>query len=275
MGVGQGAGGMVSTRSVFITAVSALVLAGCGGGSSNSSSDNGSNGGGPGAPTNASVGGIWNGTDPVSGLQLVGLIDEAGEFHFIRSDGVQYVGTATTNGNSVSASFDGYTQFGSTFADGSTSGVGSLSGTVQQRVSITANTQFKTTAGTTASGTLSLTFNSLYDNPSSLSTISGNYTDQSSGDVISVTSSGVVSWQDPSSGCVGNGTISIIDTSYNAYRVEFDYGDCQGQAAVLNGVQFSGLATLNTSVSPEQVIVGVTGQASGTTYAAVFTLNRS
>jgi hypothetical protein len=245
-----------------------LLLASCGG-------SGGGDGGGGTAKINASVGGIWNGTDSDTGLALTGLIDEAGEFHFIRGDGTQYVGTVSSNGSSASASFDGYTKFGSAFPDGSTHGTGSLSGTIVPRASFSGTTQFTTDGGTKSSEALALTFNPLYNNPSSLSTISGNYTDPNTGDVVSVTSAGIVTWQDPATSCVGNGTVSIINASYNAYQVQFDYANCQGQAAALNGVQFSGLATLDTSANPEQIVVGVTGQAAGTTYAVVLSLNRS
>ena len=246
--------------------VALCALSACGGGGY----------GGGGTPmTNASVGGIWGGTDPVSGLAMVGLVDEQGEFHFIRADGAQYVGNASVSGTAVMASFDGYTPLGTTFPDGSTHGTGSLSGSVSERVSISANTQFMTDAGSNSSGALSLAFNSLYNTPSALTTISGNYTDPSSGDVITINSDGAITWQDPATGCVGNGTISIINASYNAYRVQFDYANCTGQAAVLNGVQFSGLATLNTTASPQQAIAGVTGTAGGVTYSVVITLNRS
>jgi hypothetical protein len=246
-------------------AMSLCLLCACGGGSS----------GGGGSTTNASVGGIWAGTDPVSGLEIVGLVDEAGEFHFIRSDGAQYVGNASVSGNSVTASYDGYTPLGSAFPDGSTHGTGTLSGTVTERVSISGTTQFMTAAGSSQGGALSLSFNSLYNTPSSLATISGNYTDPSSGDVISINGDGAITWQDPATGCLGNGMISIIDATYNAYRVQFDYANCTGQAAVLNGVQFSGLAALDTTGSPQQAIAGVTGTAGGVTYSVVITLNRS
>jgi hypothetical protein len=81
--------------------------------------------------------------------------------------------------------------------------------------------------------------------------------------------------QNPSNGCVLNGTVSIINASYNAYRVQYSYASCQGQEAVLNGVQFGGLATLDNTASPERAIVGVTGQSGGTKYAIVSVLNRS
>ena len=259
----------ITWRNLSLVFTAAFFISACGGSGGSTSLAGG------GTTTNASPGGIWSGTESSTGLTVTGIVDEAGEFRFIRSDGTQYVGTATTVENAISASFDGYTPIGTMFADGSTHGTGTLSGTVTQRVSISAMTQFQTDKGTSSSGSLSLTFESLYNVASSLATISGNYTDPNSGDVISITSSGAVTWQDAETGCVGNGTISIISATYNAYRVQFSYGNCTGGAAVLNGAQFTGLATLDNAVSPEQAIVGVTGQGNGTTYALVLTLNRS
>jgi hypothetical protein len=255
-------------RSLILACTAAVLISACGGGGSTSTGIGG-------MTINVSPGGIWTGTESSTGLAVTGIVDEAGEFHFIRSDGTQYVGTATTTGTAISATFDGYTPFGTTFADGSTHGTGTLSGTINERASISITTQFRTDKATSTSGTLSLTFDSLYFFASSLATISGNYTDPKSGDVISVTGDGVVNWQDASTGCVGNGTISIINGTYNAYRVAFTYGNCMGGASVLNGVQFSGLVTLDNKLNPVQAIIGVTGQANGTTYALVLTLNRS
>jgi hypothetical protein len=255
-------------RNLILACTAAVLNSACGGGGSTAADIGG-------MTINALPGGIWSGTESNTGLSVTGIVDEAGEFHFIRSDGTQYVGTATTSGAVISASFDEYAPFGTTFADGSTHGMGTLSGTINERVSISSATQFRTDKGTSSAGTLSLTFDSLYNFASSLATISGNYTDPKSGDVISITSSGVVTWQDASTGCVGNGTISIISAPYNAYRMQFTYGDCTGGAAALNGVQFSGLVTLDNKLNPVQAIVGVTGQANGTTYALVLTLNRS
>jgi hypothetical protein len=255
-------------RNLILACTATALISACGGGGSTSTDVGG-------MTMNALPGGIWTGTESNTGLSVTGIVDEAGEFHFIRSDGTQYVGTAMTAGTTISARFDGYAPFGTTFADGSTHGIGMLSGTVDERVSISSTTQFQTDKGTSSSGTLSLTFDSLYNFASSLATISGNYMDPKSGDVISITSSGVVTWQDASTGCVGNGTISIISAPYNAYRVQFTYGNCTGGAAALNGVQFSGLVTLDNKLNPEQAIIGVTGQVNGTTYALVLTLNRS
>lgn len=160
------------------------------------------------------------------------------------------------------------------FPDGATHGTGSLSGTVQERASLSGSTQFTTDLGAKSSSGISLTLDNLYNTASSLNAISGVYTDPQSGDVISVSGAGDVFWQDAASGCTANGTVSIIDPAYNAYRVRFSYGNCTGEAAVLNGVPFSGLGTLDTTVSPAQAIIGVTGQAGGTKYALVLVVQK-
>jgi hypothetical protein len=66
--------------------------------------------------------------------------------------------------------------------------------------------------------------------------------------------------------CGGTGTVSIINANYNAYRVVLEYANCQG----LDGTQRSGLATLDSAKTPEELIVGVDGDGS-----IVLTLNRS
>jgi len=246
---------------VLSLAVPAL-LASCGGGG----------GYGGGGNPNASPGGIWSGTDTDSPLAVTGIIDESGNMRFIRADGIQYVGTVMTSGNSISASFDAYQPFGSSFSDGSTHESGMLSGTIDARVSITASTQSTTDKGTVSTGTLTLTFNPIYSQASSLAAIGGNYVEAGSGTAVSIDANGAIFSQDASTGCVVNGNAMIIDASYDAYAVQATYASCTGAAAVLNGITFSGLATLDTGVSPVQLIAGVTGSSGGTTYAVVYTL---
>ena len=95
----------------------------------------------------------------------------------------------------------GYTAAGTTFADGSTHGTGTMSGTVQARSSVQAATQFRTDNGSSTSDTLSLTFDSLYNTPSSLAAIAGNYTDANTGTPITISSSGTVFGQSAATGC--------------------------------------------------------------------------
>lgn len=238
-----------------------LALSGCGGGDE-----------GGALVTTVSPGGIWAGTDSATGLQVKGIVDESGRFHFIRSDLAQFVGTASTMGNSLSANFEGFSQVGTTFDDGSTHGTGTLTGAVSERSSLALTYQFTTDAGAASSGSLNLSYSTLYDLDSSLAAISGNYTDASSNDTVSVSGSGAVTSQDPVTLCVVNGQISVINSMYNAYSVTYAFSNCTGTSAVLNGVQFTGLATLNNS-SPSQLIIAVTGQVGTTDLALVLTLN--
>ena len=253
-----------------------LLLFGCGGGG-NSVPTGGS--GNIGETPTQGLAGVWNGTDAGTGLAIAGIMDESGNFQFLRADGVQYVGTATATTDSISANFDGYVPVGQTFSDGSTHGSGSISGSLSLRDSMQLTDQFTTANGSSTSGSVSLTFNNwsyVGVGGASLANVSGNYTDQSSGDVVSITTAGDVTWHDATTGCSGNGTISVTNPNNSVYQVQFSYENCQGQYAILNGGQFSGLAALNTSVSPVQLIVGVTGQAAGQPmYAFAFMLNHN
>jgi hypothetical protein len=255
-------------KHLSLWAIAPLVVS-CGGGGGGSSTINNT----PPPVTNASHGGIWRGTESVSGLAIVGLIDESGELHFIRTDGTQYVGQATTSGSAVSANIEGFTQFGYQFPDGATHGIGSVSGSITARSSMNLTTQFQTDKGASSSGSLNLTFDAAYNRASSLATISGNYADGS--DTITVSSNGAIFEQDPNTGCVVNGTVSIINASYNAYRVKYSFANCVGQYAVLNGLQFSGLGMLDNSQTPEHAIIGVTAQSGTTKVAIVLNLSRS
>jgi hypothetical protein len=224
--------------------------------------------------TTVSPGGIWGGTDSASGLQVSGLVDESGQFHFIRSDLVQFVGTATTSSNSVSASFEGFAQVGTTFADGATHGTGTLTGSITERSAMMLSYQFSTDAGTASSGTLNLAYNTLYDLDSSLAAISGNYTDPTAGTTVSISGSGAITSQDPNTACVVNGQVSVINSMYNAYDVSYGFSSCTGASAILNGVQFSGLATLNNNSNPMQAIIAVTGKSGSVELSLVLTLNK-
>jgi hypothetical protein len=252
---------------MFVAAATVLVLAGCGGGGSTVGGNPGQNNGSP--------GGIWHGTESVSGLQVTGLVDESGNFHFLRGDGVQYVGTAAVSGGSLSANVEGFVPLGFTFPDGSAHGTGTISGTLEARKSIAATTQFKTDFNSSSNGTLTLTFDALYNRASSLTTLSGNFKNASNSAVVTVGTNGTLFSQDAVSGCVLNGSASILNSQYNAYQVQFDYANCVGQASALNGVQFTGLATLDNTVVPERIIVGATGQSGNTKYSVVLTLNRT
>lgn len=226
--------------------------------------------------TPASATGVWTGSDSVSGLTVFALINAAGQATFIRGDGLQITGSVQVSGNTLAAAVDGYTDFSATFADGSTYGIGTLNGSVTTGDSITATLSFTSNGGTAVSGSWSLTFESLSNNASAASTISGNYTDVVTGAVLSITSLGVMSSQNPANNCVLNGSVTTQDTAHDLYEVSYTFESCTGTYAVVNGVPFTGLATLNTNVSPAQITMAVIGSpAVGNQYGIVSTLNGS
>ncbi|HXY97603.1 MAG TPA: hypothetical protein VEH00_11580 [Steroidobacteraceae bacterium] len=245
--------------------VAALSVAGC-----NSSSDDTS-----GSTTNASATGVWSGTDSVSGLSVTAFINSAGQATFIRGDGVQFFGTAQVSADTIAVTVDGYSDFPAAFSDGSTYGLGTLNGTVTTGSTITATLSFTTNAGTAIGGSWSLTFEALSNNASSTAAVSANYTDSVTGAVLSITSNGDMTEQNASNGCVLNGSISTNDSSHDIYEVAYTFGNCTGTYAVLNGVQFTGLASLNTSLSAAQLTMAVTGASSTSKYAITSTLSGS
>ena len=250
-------------------AVAALLIAGCNGSSSLAGSDSTT------PPVTASAAGLWSGTDSATGDTIVAVINSTGQADFIRSDGTQFVGTVQVSGNAIASSLGVYVDFGDQFGDGSTHGLGTLSGTVTSGGTLTANVAYTTDSGTAVSSVWSLSYDALSTTVSSLSAISGNYTDGTTGAVVSISGTGQMTSQDSTTGCVLNGTIAATTGGVDAYLVNYDYESCGGTSAVLNGVAFSGLAVFDPNVSPVQVIIGATGQSTSVYYGIVSYLNGS
>jgi hypothetical protein len=228
-------------------------LSACGGGGGGGSSTAST----PTPVANVAVGGIWTGPDPTTGLQVLGIVSEAGELYFYRADGASYFGSVASSGNNVSGSFQGVTAAGYIFPDGSSYGNGTISGTISARSSLNATYSFTTAFGTKTSATGTLNFSSLYNIASSLASIAGTYADNLDGEVISINSDGSVFAQNPYSGCVTNGQVSIINANYNAYSVSITESNCVGGSAYLNGQTGNGLAALDTTISPYHLYFGV------------------
>jgi len=243
-----------------------LMLFACNGTSDN---DNG------GSTINASATGIWSGSDSVSGLGITAFIDSAGQATFIRADGVQFDGAVQVSGNTLAVTVTGYADFPMAFSDGSTYGIGTINGTVTTGSTLSATLDFTTNGNTAVSGSWSLTFEALSNNSSSTSAVSGNYTDSTTGAVLSITSAGALTEQNSNNSCVLNGSISTSDSTHDIYEVAYSFADCTGTYATLNGVQFTGLASLNTNSSPAQLTIAVAGASATAKYALVSTLNGS
>jgi hypothetical protein len=241
----------------------ALALGGCTGTDGSTS--------GTTSTTDASATGIWTGTDSVTNLTVIGYVSSTGDAVFTRADGAQFAGPTQVSGESVVSAVVGYADFGSQFSDGSTYGIGTLEGTVSTASTMTLTLSFTTNNGTALSGSWSLSFSSLSSGGSSLGAVDASYTDSSGVAAISINASGVVSGQD-GNGCVINGSITVSDSSYDVYQVTFTFESCTGTYAVLNGVQFTGLAALDTTNSPAQLTIAVAGASTTSKYALVLNL---
>lgn len=147
-------------KAYWWCAASVLLLAACGGGGTD-------------PIQGVSPGGIWRGTDSASGLAVTGLVNEGGKADFIRADGTQFTGQVSTVDSTLSASGEAFAA--TTFADGATHGQWSITGTIQERQSISAALVMTTDNGISVQGTLDLTFDPLYNRPSSFETVGGGY----------------------------------------------------------------------------------------------------
>jgi hypothetical protein len=259
-------------------------LAACGGGGSSSPAP---------APVMAqSVGGIWKTqytvtSGPNSGdvINVAAIATETGEFYIAgrnANNGCAAVGFGQVSVNG--ASFSGSeeiaivrfstvpgVQTNCTYPDGTVSGTGTLTGTVAQRSSLSVTDTGTTSAGTSlGTNTTAWTFNPLYMQGSSFANIAGNYTDGS--DTLSISSAGVISETDATTGCVITGQVTILNASYNAYPFSFTYSGCTGTSAAANGVTFTGLAALDTTVTPNQIDLGAHAVVSGQFVVIVATM---
>lgn len=251
-------------RTFSLVFSSLILTASCGGGGEGDGPPNP-----PPPPPDASPGGIWVGTTS-TGATVVGLVTETGEFHFLQDDGVQYFGTVGISQDSVSADFTGVTEFGTAFTDGSTTGTGTLTGTVQERDSLTGDSTFTTTLGTDIDSTLELSYDALYERDSSLAAIAGNYRNTATNAIVNVNGNGELFSQDSVTGCVINGTVEVINSTFNAYLVQYRFSSCNGAYASLNDTVANGLGTLDNTVSPERAIIGVVNAVAGYAFTGVF-----
>jgi hypothetical protein len=256
---------------ILIVAMFIAQLTACGGGSGNSS---GSSSSPPPPVVNQSVGGIWRYQGTASNgdsVKSVGLVSEDGRsvlFSQNLTNGCAEVGigSLTTIGSTVSGhaqvavvnfAFSPSVNTNCAFSDGSTSATEVITGSVVPRSGLTLSGTVTTAGGTVLPSQPAVTanFDSMYTTGSILGTLAGNWTGPT-GVVMSINSNGVLFAQDPASGCVVNGQVAIINSSYDAYSVTATYSNCTGPAAVLNGVTASGLMAVDLSVSPAVLYVG-------------------
>lgn len=101
-----------------------------------------------------------------------------------------------------------------------------------------------------------------YNQPSSAASVAGNWTTPG-GDVIAVDGSGAMAATDTLSGCTVTGQIASANPAYNIYYLTLHYSGCTAvpadlapfttDSAGLNGAVVTGLATIDNSVTPNQL----------------------
>jgi hypothetical protein len=211
---------------------------------------------------------------PPATQNILGLVSETGQFHFISDDGAQYFGTLTISGRNATSKFVGVPSPGATFVDGSVSGTGTLNGTIQERATLTATAVFTTANNAVSNVSMTVQYDRSYEVNSSLAAVDGNYTAKGSPpgtDTITI-SNGQFSYAD-NTGCLANGTVSIIDARYNLYNVEFTFANCSTPGQ--NGLQLQGLLTIYATSNPNLLVFAVHGTVQGTPVAASFGYERT
>ena len=213
---------------------------------------------------NESPTGLWVGTDS-NGMEWALLVAETHEFRLVdeflnQGSDVLVVafGDEVFNGND----FQLVTPFGSTFSDGTTSADCALSGTVAEGQSMSLNVDCTTTAELQISSKVALVYDVLYERNSLLNTIAGSF-DDGSGSVLDIAADGTIFKQDAVTLCTTNGQVTIIDSAFNVYNVQYDISGCVGDDSIFNGSTFAGLGTLDDTSVPEQLIIATTGDVAG------------
>jgi hypothetical protein len=282
------------TPNYSVICLSVAILNACGGDGGGSAASSGAGVSSTPTPTptpvvNQSLGGIWksqytvtSGANAGDTVNVLALINEQGEFVTVTkntNNGCASVGfgQGSTTGASASGTANWaliqYTTVNGiatncTETDGSTSGTSVLNGTVAQRATLTLTDTDTTSNGTVEPAvTTTLRYDSLYGLTPSLNMIAGNYTDGAN--TLTISSNGSIFEQNPTTGCVVNGTISITNSAYNASSFSLTYANCTGTSAFLNGTTATGLASFDNTVTPNELDASWHGTAGGQPYVIV------
>jgi hypothetical protein len=116
---------------------------------------------------------------------------------------------------------------------------------------------------------VTLNYDNSYDADSALATVAGNYASVVAGstETVNIAADGVLFIQDPATSCTGNGTVALIDAAYDLYSVEFTFASCVAPADVLNGLHLTGLLTIDSTSSPNLILLAMHGTAGATPLA--------
>lgn len=226
-------------RFLYVLSWTAFCVA-CGGGGGGTTAPP------PPVPTNA--GGIWDGTSTAGGqtIALTGVVTENGDGRFFDDNGTQYiVSSMSGNDGSITMNVTAVAQFGFMFEDGSTVTTGTLRGTIVERMSF--NGDWSLTTG--ESGTLSMTYDPLYERGSSLTKLEGMWDESGLGTVVFDPDGSF--FEEDIFACVFNGQTSIIDPDYNVYEMNLTISLCGPE---VDG-QYSGLGVLTDFNTTDDMLI--------------------
>lgn len=233
--------GMASTSSSSYNPQSSIQSGGGGGGSGS-----GGSGGGSGQPsTGAAVNpaGIWNITDKVNNQTISEVAMIASGQYYSSAAMDQFgcadlsAGTYAIDGNSFAGS--GVMQLMNNC--NAPNGQNYLPYTLVNGYIFNSGLNLIFDAGGILMPTLGATMDPLYNEPSSLAKLAGNWND--SGNTMTINPDGTF-FEQQASGCVVNGAFTIIDATHNLYSASLEITNCTSSTA---GIPFTGLGYLNDS----------------------------
>ena len=222
-------------------------------------------------PANKSAGGIWHGIS-TSNETVTLFVAENGDLRAIVATGPP--ATPTTNppafgsgailvtGDQLTGAYD-LKRLGSISVPPAPNESCNLTGTVNERVSLSLSLECTDAAGIARSATVTMGYDSDYERDSSLALIAGNYTlsFRPLTNVLSINTNGTLfGTYDNSFKCTVNGSVALIDSAYNLYRFAWQLSACQSPFARFEGATFSGLGYREPRGAPQgSFIVLLTG----------------
>jgi hypothetical protein len=226
---------------------SLAALSACGGGGGEDCDDCGPD------VEDADPSGVWTGTDARDGdpsHPAVVIVSESGVFTSA-SAGLFLSGQGETDGDSLSATANGYAAPGQLFTNGNSAGTFTLSGTVEDFTTIDA-----TYSGANESGTLTLTYDEdMSARTASDAVVNGTYT-TAQGSTVTVANGSLSLQSGPDPGCTGTGTISWENSGKNVYDWTLTMSGC---TATPNG-SGSGVAILADSATGQSDLLVMGGE---------------
>jgi hypothetical protein len=205
------------------------------------SNGGGGGGNGDGGTTDISLlNGIWQGTahSNLEGIdmEVIGLIYEGNVRFYLPASDTFNAGTISVNGDNFSATLTDIDNNEST----------TLSGSYISGVSITGTY----TSSSGDSGSTSLSYDSIYNRPSSLSQTQGtwSFTEGSYSSSITIQADGTIAGSD-SNGCTFSGSVTLLDSTKNLYNTVVQITNCG-----LVNEQLSGWGVVYDKASPNDTL---------------------